>query len=328
MKTIQEFQSWFDERFGALLQKKSAEFLEASDSGAVREVLAYLPTYARYGKRLRPYMAYVGYTTQGGDRDVFALLAALEFLHLFCLVQDDIADNETMRHGTETVHKKVAAKYHSREIGKSVAMIVGDVLMHWAFESFREIETIAPESVHHAVYEFQLLLSEVLHGQLLDILLVTEENPDREIINKSMYLKSAQYSFFRPLYVGMLLAGAKPGARSFAYDYAVNLGLGFQVKDDLDDCLSDIGQGQPTLISWYMLNVAGSIERKEFELYFSKEWSEEEEEKLMAILEESGARSFVEETMEEYFLRAEDAIFVHEKSESIWQDIIDIVSDR
>ncbi|MDB5255048.1 MAG: hypothetical protein JWL92_424 [Candidatus Nomurabacteria bacterium] len=328
MMTIKQFQQWFDVRFSKVLEEKSAEFLKSSDSAAIREVLSYLPTYAQHGKRFRPYMVYVGYTTEGGTHDIFPLLASIEFLHLFCLVQDDIVDNEGMRHGTATIHKKVATQYHSREIGKSVAMIVGDLLMAWSFEHFQKIESVEPYTADDALKEFRFLLSEVLHGQLLDILLLTDDNPSKDLISKSMYLKSAQYSFFRPLLIGMMLAGAGEESIEFAEDYAVNLGMAFQMQDDLADCLSDIKGGQPTMLSWYMFNTASSIERKEFELYFSKEWSEEEEEKLMGILEESGALSFVQQTMDDYFLEAEDAIFTHDKSgEEIWQDIINMVTE-
>ncbi len=302
MMTIKQFQQWFDVRFNKILEEKSAEFLKSSDSAAIREVLSYLPTYAQHGKRFRPYMVYVGYTTEGGAHDIFPLLASIEFLHLFCLVQDDIVDNESARHGAATVHKKVATQYHSREIGKSVAMIVGDLLMAWAFECFQEIEFVEPYTADDALKEFRMLLSEVLHGQLLDILLLTEENPNQDLISKSMYLKSAQYSFFRPLLIGMILAGGDEASKEFAEDFAVNLGMGFQIQDDIADCLSDIKEGQPTLISWHMFNVAASTERKEFELYFSKEWSEEEELKLMNVLEESGALLSVQQIADDYFL--------------------------
>jgi geranylgeranyl diphosphate synthase type I len=327
MMNIQQFQEWFDGRFINVLKEKIDVFVRVSDNAALREALEHLPTYAAHGKRFRPYMAYVGYGTEGGEHDIFPLLASIEFLHLFCLVQDDIIDNESERHGTMTMHKKVAAQYHSREIGRSVAMLVGDLLMAWSYECFQEIKSIEPHTSNGALEEFRLLLSDVLHGQLLDVLLLTEENPEQNIIFKSMYLKSAQYSFFRPLYIGMLLAGAD--AKAFAEEYAINLGMGFQLQDDIADHLTDIKDGQPTLISWYMFNVAPLSERKEFELYFSKEWSEEEEEKLTAILEDSGALSFAQESMEEYFLKAEDAIFAYDKhDEAVWQEIIDMVTER
>jgi geranylgeranyl diphosphate synthase type I len=326
MMNLKQFQEWFDAKFISLLEQKTAFFLQASDHVELKEILAYLPEFSRYGKRLRPYMAYVGYVTEDGEEDIFPLLAGLEFLHLFCLVHDDIIDNESYRHELQTLHKKISQLKQSREIGRSVAMLVGDLLMAWSVESVLEVQEAEPYTIDEASREFRALLSDVLHGQLLDVLLVTEDNPTKEIIVKSMYLKSAQYSFFRPLHIGMILAGADDSAKEFASEYATSLGMGFQLQDDINDLLSDVREGQQTLISWFMFNAALEKDRHDFELYFSKEWSEDEEVKLMGVLKSSGAMAYAEKTMEDYFLDAEDAIFNHDKNDDdVWQDIIDTI---
>lgn len=324
--TIQQFQQWFEERFIKLLEQKTRTFLEHSGNEKVKDILLYIPTYSKGGKHFRPYMVYVGYTVEGGGEDIFPLLAAIELLHLFCLVHDDIIDNEETRHDIETMHRKFAGMYQSREIGRSVAMLAGDLLLAWAMECMHDAEIVEPYTIDDAGKEFRILLAEVLHGQLLDVLLITEANPSKELISKSMYLKSAQYSFFRPLYIGMLLAGADPEVYEFAEEYAINLGMAFQLQDDIDDVLEDIKEGQRTILSWYMFNRAPDDDFKEFELYFSKNWSYEEEKKLMHILEHSGALAYMEQMKEDYFLQAEDAIFNFDRNnEEIWLEIIDMV---
>lgn len=326
--TLKQFQIWFEGKFSTLIEYKVTSFSQLSTNEDIKEILSQLSSYAKGGKHFRPYMVYVGYMTEGGEYDIFSLLAAIELLHLFCLVQDDIIDNESFRHGTETLHRRVAEIKQSREIGRSVAMLVGDLLLAWSVECLEQTEIVEPYTIDDAKKEFRTLLSEVLHGQLLDVLLITNDNPSQEIILRSMYLKSAQYSFSRPLYIGTVLAGADQESKDFVEEYGINLGMAYQLQDDRNDCLSDIKEGQQTLLSWYMFNQAADEDRKEFDLFFSKEWSEDEEQKLMNVLRHSGALSYVEKSIEDYFLQAEDAIFNHNKGgEEVWQEIITTVKN-
>lgn len=326
MMTLKEFQTWFEKRFLALLEEKSATFLVYSNNSTVKEILSYINIYAQGGKRFRPYMVYIGYTAEGGEHDIFSLLASIEFLHLFCLVHDDLIDDTHIRHDVATLHIQYQTIYNSIALGRAVALLVGDLLLAWSVECLRETETVEPYTVDDAGAEYRELLSEVIHGQMLDIVLSVEEHVSKEIIEKKMTFKSAHYSFFRPLYIGMVLAGADTEVKKFAEEYATSLGLAFQMQDDINDVVSDVQAGQQTLISWYMNNEAAPHEKKEFEKYFAQEWSADDEHKLMRILQQSGALSFAEEKTEQYFLEAEDAIFNHDKNgEEIWQEIIEEV---
>lgn len=326
--TLKQFQVWFEDRFSTLVEDKIKDFSQLSGHGDIAMICSHIVQYAKRGKYLRPYMAYVGYMTEGGESDIFSLLAGIELLHLFCLIQDDIIDNESFRRGIVALHRLVAELKHSREIGKSVAMLIGDLVLTWSVECIDQAEIVEPYTIDDTKKEFRRLLSEVLHGQLLDVLLITNENPTKEIILRSIYLKSAQYSFFRPLLMGKYLAGIDEGDISFIESYAVNLGMAFQLQDDIADCLNDIKEGQQTLVSWYMFNQAGIEDRNLFNVYFSKEWSEDEEQKLMRVLRHSGALTYVEKTMDAYFLQAEDAIFEHDMGgDEIWQEIIEHVKN-
>ena len=320
---IKEFKSWFDEQFFPLLTNKAATFLSYSNNETVKKVVDYISTVAQGGKRFRPYLAYVGYVTEGGEEEIFPLYAAIELLHLFCLVHDDVMDNEAVRHNALTVHRHVEAEYGSPELGRSIAILVGDLLLAWAFECIQEVEQIEPYTIDDTIKHFHRMLAEVIHGQLLDVLSVVLFDYSRETIEKTILLKSAHYSFFHPLSIGMVTAGADESVQSFAEEYATNLGMAFQLKDDIADCSKDIERRQKTLISWYMEHEAPAIDRVLFEDYSGKEWSDEDEQKLMKLLRDSGALSFAEKQSEEYFLKAEDAIFNHDKTgEEIWQEII------
>jgi len=327
--TIKEFQEWFDVQFFALLEEKITEFSRHSDHDPIKTVLSYVTTFAQGGKRFRPYLLYVGYVSEGGEEEIFPFYAAIELLHLFCLVHDDVMDNEIVRHNALTVHRHFEMVYKSVEMARAIAILVGDILLAWAYECVEAVEQIEPYTIDDASRQFHVALSEVMHGQLLNILLQAEHNSPKELIEQKMELKSARYSFFHPLYIGMLLAGADEEVQSFVEDYATNLGMAFQVQDDIADCAKDIEEHQQTVLSWFMRHEAGAADQEQFEKHVGKEWSAEDEKKLMKLLEGSGAIAFAEHQAEEYFLAAEDAIFTHDKTgEEIWQEIIEMVKSK
>jgi geranylgeranyl pyrophosphate synthase len=211
-------------------------------------------------------------------------------------------------------------------MGRAIALLVGDLLLAWSIECLHDIEPIEPYTIDDAHTEYRTLLSEVIHGQLLDVVLSASDDAAKTVIERKMVLKSAHYSFFRPLYIGMVLAGADPDIRDFASEYASSLGMAFQMIDDTKDVMEDIRAGQQTLVSWYMRHEAAVEDRAEFERVIASAWSADDEKRLMKILQQSGAIAYAEEKADEYFLAAEDAIFNHDKTgEEIWQEIIDEV---
>lgn len=324
--TLQQFQAWFEKQFITLLEEKSTDFLSLSSYASLQGIMAYILSYAAGGKRFRPYLAYVGYMTEGGENDIFPLLASIELLHLFCLVHDDLIDDAQSRHDTLALHIHYGNTYNSIVMGRAVALLVGDLLLAWSVECLHDLEPVEPYTIDDASTEYRLLLSEVIHGQLLDVVLSTEERVAKKVIEQKMVLKSAHYSFFRPLYIGMVLAGADPDIQQFAEEYATSLGLAFQTLDDVSDAVEDIKTKRQTLIIWYMHNEAAETYQKEFEGMAHSMWSADDEKKLTRILQQSGAIAYAEEKADEYFLAAEDAIFNHDKTgEEIWQEIIDEV---
>ncbi len=324
MMTIKEFQEWFDQQFFIFLKNKSTAFIGYSNTESISNIVSYVDTYARGGKRLRPYMAYVGYTVEDGGEDIFPLYAAIELLHLFCLVHDDVMDNEAVRHGTLTVHRHLEKQYNSVEIGRALAILLGDLLLAWAYECIAEMEMIEPYTIDETTRQFARAISEVIHGQMLDVSALPQYPQSKDMILDTMELKSARYSFFHPLYLGMLTAGAGEDAELFAEEYGVNIGMAFQLQDDIADYISDAAEGKQTLLSWYISNEAPADYQKAFETYKNKEWSDQDELTLIKLLEDSGAIVFSEKQTEDYFLAAEDAIFNHNKTdEEIWQEIID-----
>ncbi|HTH93466.1 MAG TPA: polyprenyl synthetase family protein [Candidatus Paceibacterota bacterium] len=241
MMSFEEFKQWFDQQFFALLEEKGNEFASYSNEASIKDIVSYISVFAKGGKRLRPYMAYVGYVTEGGEHDLFELFASIELLHLFCLVHDDIMDNAFARHNTKTIHEK---------FDRSIAILAGDLLLAWSFECMQVVAEYEPYTSDDAMKEYNLLLKEVIHGQMLDVL-PTSTTPTKELLEKVIELKTARYSFYRPLALGMILAGGDEEALDFAKSFGVQIGIAFQLIDDLYDWQDDKKNGQHTMVTWY-----------------------------------------------------------------------------
>jgi hypothetical protein len=126
---FQEFRSWFDERFSFLLQQKIEVFAAHSDSAAVREISAYVELLAANGKRFRPFLVYL---SNGFDREIAEdhkdLFFAVELLHLFALIHDDIMDEADTRHGVTCAHKQFDAQYGTA-VGEAIDILLGIKLL-------------------------------------------------------------------------------------------------------------------------------------------------------------------------------------------------------
>lgn len=340
MMTPAEFKGWFDPHLFAILEEKITVFNAYSTVLSVHEVACYARALATEGKRTRPYLAYVGYcttNTTAHEESIKHFLVGIELFHLFALVHDDIMDGAEIRHGIGAAHTLFGGKYGDSHVGVSLGILLGDILIAWSYECIHYACALYSTHGDSARNEFSTLASEVIHGQMIDVLCTTKKNTHHEFILEKMRLKSAQYSFFRPLHMGLLLAGAPKRDLLFAKEYAQNLGLAFQIQDDLLDlqhstgkpAFTDIRQGQQTLLSWYMHDCAEEPDRELFLRYFGVSFPEEEEDTVAALLHQSGAVSYATTIANEYFAKAYKAIVTYDKANNpVWRDIIDTVKKR
>ncbi|HEY0980169.1 MAG TPA: polyprenyl synthetase family protein [Candidatus Paceibacterota bacterium] len=340
MMTLAEFKSWFDPHLFSILEEKITRFNAYSTVLSVHEVACYARALATEGKRIRPYLAYVGYCTahtEASAESIRHFLVGIELFHLFALVHDDIMDRAETRHGVRAVHTLFGGKYGDGHVGVSLGILLGDVFLAWSYECIHYACALHDTRGERARDEFSILASEVVHGQMIDVLCTTKKNAHHEFILEKMRLKSAQYSFFRPLHMGLLLAGATKRDETFAKEYAQNLGLAFQIQDDLLDlehstgkaAFTDIREGQHTLLSWYMHECAEDPDQELFLRYFGVSFPESEDDTVAALLHQSGAVSYAKTIANEYFEKAYTAIVTHDKANNpVWRDIIETVKKR
>ena len=182
------------------------------------------------GKRLRPYMVIRSCQILGGKSSTAMIAAsAVEMVHNFTLVHDDIMDNDEMRHGVPTVHKK---------FGMPIAILAGDVLFSKAFQIISESK-LSPNATTHLISRLAKACVDVCEGQLLDIKMADEKRIPTEREYITMIGKKTAALFDVSCAMGAICATNKPKDISNLSDFGRNLGIAFQITDDLIGVMGD-----------------------------------------------------------------------------------------
>lgn len=176
------------------------------------------------GKRFRPRLLFLSYLAAGGDDldEVVPMAAAVELVHTATLVHDDINDHSLTRRGKITVHARW---------GRTFALLTGDYLFTKVYEM------MAPYGarMNTIMAEATVLLVE---GETLQAVAAKSGQIDRETYKKIISRKTA--SLFRAAAeMGSLVAGADEAVAGHLSEYAHNLGLAFQIVDDVLDIVGD-----------------------------------------------------------------------------------------
>ncbi|MBA4448384.1 MAG: polyprenyl synthetase family protein [Nitrosopumilaceae archaeon] len=182
------------------------------------------------GKRLRPYMVIRSCQILGGKTsNAMPAASAVEMVHNFTLVHDDIMDNDEMRHGVPTTHRKY---------GMPVAILAGDVLFSKAYQVISDTK-LSPIATTHLISRLAKACVDVCEGQLLDVKMAEE----RKIPTQSQYIemigKKTAALFDVSCAMGAICATNKVKDISNLSSFGRNLGIAFQITDDLIGVMGD-----------------------------------------------------------------------------------------
>lgn len=179
------------------------------------------------GKRLRPMLTLMGYSLFKNDIEkIVPYAAAVETFHNFTLMHDDIMDKAPLRRGKKTVHEKWDT---------STAILSGDVMLVKVYEIFSLLEG---KQLKDVLSLFNTCATEVCEGQQWDMEFEKRKNVTTDEYLEMIRLKTAVLLGFS-LELGGLLAGAKPKEKIALRNLGVNVGIGFQLNDDLLDVYGD-----------------------------------------------------------------------------------------
>lgn len=225
------------------------------------------------GKRIRPAFCHWAYVGAGGDPDDELLAeagAALELLHAFALLHDDVMDGSPTRRGRPAAHQAHASRHRAegwrgedRRFGDGVAILAGDL----AFTYADELLEPASLQVRRLWTELRVELD---LGQYLDVLGTAQGgvSPDRAL--RICRYKSGKYTVERPLQLGAALAGRLEELARPLSAVGLPLGDAFQLRDDLlgafgDPAITgkpvgdDLREGKPTLLHALAVKRAGTV---------------------------------------------------------------------
>ncbi|MDE1815193.1 MAG: polyprenyl synthetase family protein [Thaumarchaeota archaeon] len=184
------------------------------------------------GKRLRPFLVLKSCELlDGSAKQAIPAAAAIEMIHNFTLVHDDIMDNDEVRHGVPTTHMK---------FGIPVGILAGDILFSKAFETISRSSNKIPKSVAISLIDtLSKACSEVCEGQALDISMAQSKKIPTESQYIKMIEKKTSSLFVASCAMGAISANTTKSDVSRLSAYGKNLGISFQIIDDLIGIIGD-----------------------------------------------------------------------------------------
>ena len=275
------------------------------------------------GKRFRPRMVMAAYQSLGGsDFEAAAYVgAAFELLHTALIVHDDVIDHDFTRRGLPNISgtyrdlalangRPARVAEHS---GISAAVIAGDLAL---FNAYRLIDRsgVADQTRSRLVEVMDDALFASAAGELIDVdFSIAAEVPRVDDILTMERLKTAVYSFECPLQAGAILAGASEEVVSTLGDFGREIGIAYQIVDDLlgvfgaeadtgKTTLGDLREGKRTVMIAYANSSKDWIEVQH--LFGDESLSDADAELLRGVLTSCGAKSFAEGLARYYANRA------------------------
>jgi geranylgeranyl diphosphate synthase, type II len=211
--------------FQKLLESEIKKQRYGKQPQSLYEPIRYLMSLG--GKRLRPMLTLIAYNLYKKDvKDIVPYAIAVEAFHNFTLMHDDIMDKAPLRRGKATVHKRWNV---------NTAILSGDVMLVKVYEMFRGLDA---ERFKAVIGAFNRCATEVCEGQQWDMEFeTTDKVTEKEYLNM-VRLKTAVLLGFS-LELGGILAGAPANDRKALREFGTNIGIGFQLKDDLLDAYAD-----------------------------------------------------------------------------------------
>lgn len=255
------------------------------------------------GKRMRPSMVLAACGAVGGDRQKAVPLAvAIEYIHNFTLVHDDLMDGDEKRRGMTTSHVKY---------GMQTAILAGDALFAKAFDIMTELD-VPDDTLRKIMKVVTVAVWDLARGQQMDV-----NNENGGEVTMEEYIETIRLKtsvlFAAGAASGALVGGADDDTVRSIHEYAMSLGVAFQMFDDILGIIgdpaktgksagNDIRKGKSTVMVCHALkNIKDESKLKEFRSILGKaDASEEEIEKARAILKETGSIDYAIQMAERY----------------------------
>jgi len=282
------------------------------------------------GKRIRPILCLLAADLFEGNESQATLAAlSIEVFHNFTLVHDDIMDEAPLRRGKKTVHEKW---------NRDIAILSGDVMFVKAYDLL--LATNSPK-LPVLIKLFNTTAVEVCEGQQLDMNFETTETVSIENYIRMIELKTSVL-LACSLKMGALISDANEVDANHLYDFGKNLGIAFQIQDDLLDAYGDptkfgkrVGGDIISNKKTYLLLTAleaASVSQKSKLLHLFKETNQELKiSETKSLFEELGVPDKTERAIAQYYesaLQSLEKISIAKEKKTPLRDLAKQIMDR
>ncbi len=284
------------------------------------------------GKRLRPALLLLATEIFGGNvQDALSASLAIEYFHNFTLIHDDVMDKAPVRRGFTTLHEKY---------NLNTAILSGDVLFIKACEYLGKV---APQHFKRTFDIYIKTAIEVCEGQQYDIDFETQKEVTQEHYIEMIRLKTSVL-LAASMQIGAILGGASDEDADTLYSYAENLGIAFQIQDDILDCYGDealvgkqpggdIIQNKKTLLLIEALKKSASAQDNSLHILLNNELFDKQEKvtAVLAIFDKYAVKEFGIAQRDSYVQRSLSALAqlqVDDEKKNILKGLVDYLVVR
>lgn len=330
MEVLYEFLKYYlsvKDKLNLKMEDYNSLFVKGYSNRFLEEALQQFVSSNKGGKFLRACLIALGYQSFGNEDDNYlALGCALELFQTSILIHDDIIDKADKRRGLDTIPVKYQKIYGDpikdgsdfegkrKDIGNSMALCLGDLGFYLALQimvqNYRN-----NENLDRVLEYYNSVAIKTCEGEMVDVILpfyeefYGEEDDLESHVMEIYKLKTAWYSVVGPYSLGAILGGLDDEKVHKLEDALINLGVAFQIKDDLlgiygdekhigKSVTSDVSEYKQTILYAYAINTKY---RDELLKYYGKEISVKEMDKVKEIFDKSGAREYANKTMDKLF---------------------------
>ena len=312
-------------------------------------LLTVLQEGCKGGKRIRGVLVALGYSlftdassNSEKEKAITQVAVAYEIFQTAILAHDDIIDKSELRRGMPTLYQQLGNNHY----GVSQTICIGDLGFFTAYKIISE--TAFPDALKiKAISFFSDSITKTLFGEMLDVEFAHKKVDVAEQLLTEVLtvyaLKTAYYTFVAPLSLGAILAGADENVLRQIKTFGENVGVLFQVNDDINDIFgdtnttkkdigADVKEGKITLLYAKAMQLANAKQHDDLSKLYGKALIDEKTLKeVQKIFVETGALAHVTSLAETYEAKARAAIetISQEKStQQLLHQIVDFVSEK
>ncbi len=301
------------------VDKAIGEMLPIIQPEELYKAARYLPDAG--GKRLRPATMILAAEAVGSDVDtVLPAAVAVELIHNFTLIHDDIMDRDDIRRGMPAVHVKWSM---------AGAILAGDTLYSKSFEIISRIKT-DPVRIVKSIELLSRTCTEICEGQWMDI-----DFENRDDVREDEYLemvgKKTSVLYAASAKIGALLGGASDEVADALYEYGRLIGIGFQIYDDVLDLItpenvlgkvrgSDLMEGKKTVIAIHAFDHGVDLD-----IFGGGSATTSQIDEAVKILEDSGSIGYATDLAVSYIQQGKAKLDILEDSEA--KDVLLAIAD-